>query len=437
LDAEATLECLVEFHAQSRFQTIEGWGGRTGRFRVGEPGEEIRRLMVDDLGLTRFGVELGTWNLLGLPDGVDPPQVDMSTFDYSVIDRNAQDVVIPLREMVHARGERFVFYVTVIWTTRPSVMHRDPAEYAKYLLGVLRRFRAAGVEVDYWVIENEPDFRTGPFWTPGELGQFIAYLGDRMRAEGFQTRFAAPEVVRPGNVGKWLGGLVAAPGARQYLGQITYHSYDYDPSIGEEPPSPTRISVAQWARRLGLTTAQTEQGAADKRNRDRWLGNDMGLGLDLAINLWADLTWAEVSAWEPHVVFTRREDGDRWAGSRFFAVDAASGAIVKKHHYWALRQFTRFIRPGAVRVLTAVKCGGCRVRSAGFLSPQGKPVMVLVNPEPRQRRARISGLPLGSLRFTVTALDQLGTEAALEPVGKEPAYEVLLPAESILTIWQP
>jgi hypothetical protein len=382
-------------------------------------------------------LELGTWNLLGLPEGIDPPQVDMSTFNYAVIDQYASEVVLPTRQMVQARGERFVFYVIVIWTTRPSVMHRDPAEYAKYLLGVLRRFRAAGVEVDYWVIENEPDFRTAPFWTPGELGQFIAYLGDRMRAEGFQTRFAAPEVVRPGNVGKWLGGLVAAPGARQYLGQITYHSYDYDPSIGEEPPSSTRISVAQWARRLGLTTAQTEQGAADKRNRDRWLGNDMGLGLDLAINLWADLTWAEVSAWEPHVVFTRREDGERWTGSGFFAVDAASGAIVKKHHYWALRQFTRFIRPGAVRVLTSVKCGGCRVRSAGFLSPQGKPVMVLVNPEPRQRKARISGLPHGSLRFTVTALDQLGTEAALEPVGKEPGYEVLLPAESILTIWQP
>jgi hypothetical protein len=63
--------------------------------------------------------------------------------------------------------------------------------------------------------------------------------------------------------------------------------------------------------------------------------------------------------------------------------------------------------------------------------------MVLVNPEPRQQRARISGLPHGSLRFTVTALDQMGTEAALEPVGKEPGYEVLLPAESILTIWQP
>jgi hypothetical protein len=427
----------IRFDPTVRFQTMEGWGARFPAPKEGEPLAEVQRALVQDLGLTRFGIELTTWDLLGLPEGADPPEVDMSRFDFARIDRYAHEVVQPLREMVHQRGERFIFYLTVVWTTWPSVMHRDPAEYAKYLLAVLRRFRAAGVEVDYWVIENEPDFRTGPFWTPDKLGRFIAYLGDRMRAEGFRTKFAAPEVVRPGNVGKWLGGLVAVPGARQYLGLITYHSYDYDPSIGEEPPSSTRISVAQWARRLGLPVAQTEQGALGKSNHERWYGRDMGLALDLASNVWADLVWAGVSAWEPHVVFTKKEDGNRWVGGGFFQVDKASGTILKQHHYWALRQFTRFLQPGAVRVQAMVSNSGSDVRAVGFLSPSGNPGLILVNPGSSPVSVRIRGLTPGPFRSAVTTLQSLGVEAEGAPAVAGESYLIQLPSEAVLTLWRP
>lgn len=104
----------VQFDSRVRFQTMEGWGGRFPDPRAGEPVAEIRREFVQELGLTRIGLELGTWNLLSLPEGIDPPQVDMSTFNYALIDQYASEVVLPIRQMVQARGERLVFYPIVV-----------------------------------------------------------------------------------------------------------------------------------------------------------------------------------------------------------------------------------------------------------------------------------------------------------------------------------
>ncbi len=58
-------------------------------------------------------------------------------------------------------------------------------------------------------------------------------------------------------------------------------------------------------------------------------------------------------------------------------VDRASGTVSHQSSYWALGHFSRFVRPGAVRVLCAASCA--HVEATAFLNPQGSVAVIASN----------------------------------------------------------
>ena len=164
----------------------------------------------------------------------------------------------------------------------------------------------------------------------------------------------------------YMQAMEQVPGALANFGQITYHLY-WDPENVE-----ARRVIRQWGEKLKVPVAQTE-----------WMGaSDMPLVRHLVLCL----TEANAVAWDRYV--------------RDLKVDAKAGTLNRQPTAWYLRQYFRYIRPGAVRV--KMESPDPSVKPVAFLSPAKKPVMVFLN-EGTARPVKIEGLPAGTYQASWSA----------------------------------
>ena len=441
------------FDSSVRYQTIEGWGGLLANWHWvdGASGPStptpnsvepvLLRELVFDLGLNRFGLNFPAVFIEPANDNDDPRAINPAGFDFSKTEPYIREQLLPLCELLRGRGERFVLYASVI-LYRPSTGPRgtprfvveDPEEYAEFSIAALEYLRGFGLEPDYWVMVNEPDLVR--VWTPAQLADRIVRLGRRMRAAGFATRIAAPETVQPAGVSTWLSALAGTPEVRAYLGGISYHSYDYDPTVGERPPAAPRTAVANWGRLLNLPVAQTEQGQAGKKNAaERWNGWHYEQTLDIAENIFADLLYANASAWQLHAVVGWGDIGGKETGGTYISARRDGSGYDKPAQYWAARHFAHWLRPGAVRVGLRGAAGQSPLLAAAFLTPAGRPVVVAINRASTAQELLVNGLPAGSYRVSLTTREQKAAEQSLTPISAGQPLRFTLPAQSLATFY--
>lgn len=436
-----------------RYQPIEGWGGLLANWHWADGASgpstpipdayepALLRELVFDLGLNRFGLNFPAVIIEKTNDNQDPRVINRSGFDFSTIDPYIREQLLPLRDLLRERGERFVLYGSVILYKpsegprgTPRFVVEDAEEYAEFCIAALEYLRGFGLEPDYWAIVNEPDLVD--IWTPAQLAERIVVLGRRMREAGFATRIAAPETVQPAGVTGWLSAIAATPGARPYLGAISYHSYDYDPTIGERPPVAPRAAAANWGRLLGLPIAQSEQGQAGKKNaKTRWNGLAYEFALDIAENILADLLYANAAAWQMHAIIGWGEPGNPNAAGAFALALRDGSGYDKPAQYWGARHFTRWLRPGAVRVGLQGAQPRSPVMAAAFLTPAGRPLIVAMNRSAHEHEIHISGLPAGDYSLSLTTRVAPAVEHRLAPLAAGQPLRFTLPGESIATFF--
>jgi O-glycosyl hydrolase len=434
-----------------RYQTIAGWGGLVRNWHWDKPfvkgpstslPPEMRERILDDLaldlGLNRFYFAIHPDLIEPRNDNADPLLADAAGFDFTALEPYLREMVLPARERLRARGDRFQFYINMVMFLPPpgtARLHQDPAEYVEFALALLAYLRSRGLEVDGWVVLNEPDLN--PLWSPEELARLAVRLGRALRNAGYPARLIYPETSRPGNAARWLGALAAQPGASRFLAEISYHSYDFDPTRGEAAPAASRILLAEWSRQLQIPAAQTEQSHWERADLVRWNGRDFRHALDVASNLAADMTTANASAWQLHSLVGFGALGDPWTGSSYLLVRDDLTGYARGEHYWGLRAFMRFVRPGAVRV--ALHGAGhlpAEVHTAAFADAHGRAVVVLVNPG-AVRTVHLDGLPAGAYRISLSTAQVKGQESAAGAAGPGRPLAITLPAASIVTLWSP
>jgi hypothetical protein len=439
-----------------RYQTFQGWGGEIPNlhWNGGDPPQhsgptspvppdlarEAMDLLVNDLGITRFDHNIHPALVEKDNDNNDPFHTDSAGFDFSAIDPYVHEFFLPLQERVRQRGEPFLFSIKLMTGGRGvgpggAIHRRNPQEYAEFCVAMLRHFRQQGLEAQFLVLENEPDLHPG--WTPAMLGTAIATVGRRLRAAGLATKIAAPESMSPGAAPAWLGGISAVREAVPYLGLITFHSYDHASTAGERPPIGPRVSLAQWARKLNLPAAQTEESVWGRANTQAWSPQRYQKSLDLAQLVLADLNYANVSQWQLYqafsVNFTTREETESDAG--FVMLKGDYSGLYRPRYTWALRQFTRNIRPGAVRV-SATVLPEQSVQATAFLSPQRKLVIVALNRGAAPAQLSLAGLPPGEYQVSRSSMSENGAELPALHLAPGQTHGPLLPPESITTIIQ-
>jgi hypothetical protein len=350
---------------------------------------------VFELGLTRLRLEVGPYMEKG-NDNADPDITNLEGFYFSWLNCCVEEIILPIKERIEKRGDRLVLTVSYAienWET-PEWL-QDSREYAEFARTVLTHLREKYKLVpDYWVLGNE-----------SRMGHSaMGMLGEWMKKEGFSTRFAFPEAVNLQTAIEYMNELNQKyPEAAAFIGQVTYHIYG-------KGGNPERNKLRDWVKELGVTTAMTEK---------------IGAGPD---QLFLDLTEADVSAWQRYSLVWF---GDKPGEGTYFMIKPDYSGFLRSQQYWELRQYFNYIRPGAVRV--KITSSDASVKPVAFLSPKGKPVVVILN-KGGVSQALIKGLPGGHNRVSYSAADKQGKE--LPPVEASAGLPaaIKLPGQSVLTL---
>lgn len=189
---------------------------------------------------------------------------------------------------------------------------------------------------DYWFAANKQE---GAHWSPARQAAMIDASDAALKARGLRTVVAAPDETNSILFLQDWAGYPAATRAR--IGQLNVHSYGNIHQTG----------VRDIARASGIRLWMSENDAPLDKDPENIDG--MTSPLAFAEHVVLDLKRLEPVAW---VFWQAVEDnsardgkpGSNWGVVKadLRAPDSASHGIRVTRKYWAMAQFSRFIRPG-------------------------------------------------------------------------------------------
>lgn len=429
----------------TRFQRIRAWEATAELFwyddedpTVGDPTRsetarklaalrpEIYRRLIEEVGITRVRLETyaGAENvthafrkiLAGqitpadwraaryatVNDDDDPFHINPAGFDFADIDWRVENQLLPLQAAADRAGERLEVNLCCVAFTdqirKGEYIHTRPEEYGEYVLAAFQHLKARyGIVPAYLEAMLEPDLVKD--WTPEKLGQAIAAAHRRLTAAGFSPRIIAPSCTRIIHTLDWLDGIAAVPGAMDGMGEISFHRYWGGwPEILQE--------IAARAAEKGIETSMLEF----------WFGRATYQTLH------EDLRFGNISAWQGRTMLTCHS----------VDLDAPEGRQVRLNDdvRYTL-QYTRHVRPGAVRI-------GARSDLPGVIDPlafvdEGGGHVVVIKAE-AQATVEVTGLPAGSYRLSHAVAEGSALVPGVMTVAEGRPLRAEVPGAGVMTI---
>lgn len=268
------------------------------------------------------------------------------------------------------------------------------AAYARYLNDFANYMAANGAPLYAISVQNEPDWNPsyeGCQWSAEQMRDFLKNQGHLVSS----TRLMAPELVN--NNQSYMNTILNDPGAVANLDLLGTHIYGG-----------------------GIV----ENANAKALNKEVWMTEHLDTNIYYTANI--------NTAVEIHQCLTQANFNAYiwWYGKRFYGPVGQDGQVTTRG--FVLSQFSRFIRPGAVRIGT-----GPNSRSEVLVSAyrQGaKKIIVAINTGPNNvnQQFTMQGATLGTvLPYTTTATKNVSPGTAITVSNN--AFSYLLPTNSITT----
>ncbi|MEV6423548.1 RICIN domain-containing protein [Streptomyces sp. NPDC051662] len=239
--------------------------------------------------------------------------------------------------------------------------------FADYLTGALQQAQSAtGVTFDSVSPVNEPDTdywhaggrQEGSHWDPASQARMITTLRAALDAKGMTTPIAAMDETNPGKFrSDWES---YTTDVRKTVGRLNTHTY------GTNGRTAVRDIAKGETKPLWMSEVDTGGSVPQSFT-------DMSPALDLAQRINEDIRELEPRAWvlwqavEDYENMTPGHENSNWGliQTDFTPDDAATEPLRKNKKYWAMANYSRFVRPGArivgtddPRTLAAVRPGG-------------------------------------------------------------------------------
>lgn len=236
--------------------------------------------------------------------------------------------------------------------------------YANYLVAYVKFYAEAGVNVTHLGFLNEPDYSTSyaSMQSNGaQAADFIKVLSPTLDAAGLsaQVGITCCDSMSWSNQGSMVGQIRSA-GAEGMLKAVTSHTY----SGGAGGAIGSRAPV--WMSEQCDLNGQWSTG---------WYSNGgAGEGLTWANNIYSAVVNNNVSGylyWE----------GVQWpnpnTNEKLIKVDNSTNSYEVARRLWAFANWSRYVRPGAVRV--GASGGGNGVRTAAFRNEDGTVAVIAIS----------------------------------------------------------
>jgi O-glycosyl hydrolase len=290
--------------------------------------------------------------------------------------------------------------------------------YASYLRQYAADYKAAGVPLSYVGPMNEPDWVTGydsMSMSPAQTANFMDYLGPTMARSGLPTKAECCATIGWNAAQRYAAAIESDPVARKYTPLFTSHGY------AGAPASPLDgWNKAAW---------ETEWSTFEKWD-PAWDDGTDASGFSWAQRIDTGLTAANLSAflywW-----------GTAGGADNESLLRLANGKLTAAARLWAFAGYSRFIRPGAVRIKAADTNKNLEI--SAFRNKNGSVVIVVLNTARSAQGATFSVTGISHLAGTVipyltSATSHMAKQRALSAHG---TFGTKIPARSLVTLYLP
>jgi glucosylceramidase len=238
--------------------------------------------------------------------------------------------------------------------------------FADYLARTVQAFAGEGVPVSMLTIQNEPDFEPDSY--PGMrvnspdraiiIGRFVgptfARIGLKAQILDYDHNWDNPEM-------PWT--VLSDPVAHRYVAGVAWHCYEGD------VPAQSRVHDVFPDKDTWFTECSGGEWSPKFDETLGWMTDKLIIG---GANNWSRGTLLWNLALDPRHGPHKGGCGDCRG---VITIDPATGAITRNVEYYVLGHASRYVLPGAWRVLTTKRIEG--VEGAAFLNRDGSRVAIL------------------------------------------------------------
>jgi len=425
---------------QEKFQTITGFGGsftEASAYLLNNLSKENRAKIIEAYfgetgarySLTRTHMNSSDFSLGNY--SYAPVAGDMELTNFSIVE-DLDDIVPMIKDAMTVSKEGFKI-ISSPWTAPPWMKdNKDwrggkllPEYYntwALFFSKYLDAYKAEGIDIWGFTVENEPLGNDSNWesmhFTPHEMNDFVKnHLGPKLKADGHSVKLLGFDQNRDEELKKWVDVMFDDTVAREYFDGTAIHwyasTYDYFPEALQyahnKAPDKHLIQteacidaqVPKWENDAWYWSKEATDWGWDWAPEEhkylhpkyvpvfRYAGDIIG-----CLNNWVD-------GWIDWNMVLDKQGGPNWAKNWCIApviVDPEKDEVYFTPLYYTMAHFSRFIRPGAVRIGFENADKDLKVTAAQ--NPDGSIALVIFNPTEETKGIRVN-LNNGSTEFAI------------------------------------
>jgi glucosylceramidase len=262
---------------------------------------------------------------------------------------------------------------------------------AQYYLHYLREYEKQGVFIDYLSLFNEPEIYTKiPAVKIRDL--LKDHVGPLLAKEGIRTRIQPSEYNDRARAYKNWPVILDDPQARKYAAAIVYHAYEFKEFEKIAELHRRYPDLPLWMTEVCHSyNTDTPRSAVlpitNYADGDFW-GKQIMNDLESGTSAWIYWNMILDEGGGPWLVSTVHRDPDGNRQHPVVIIDRKTKEVTYTGLYYYLAHFSKFVRPGAVRV--AVSGSGAQVRCVAFRAKDGGMIAEVLNSAKERRTASLS-----------------------------------------------
>ncbi|MCD1654231.1 glucosylceramidase [Treponema zuelzerae] len=394
------LSCVVKIDPNRTYQTVEGFGGALTEASAyvlsalpEEKREEVIASFFDPVaghGWTLARTHINSCDF-SLENWACVEQTDETLESFSMEKVEQRQLPLIKRAIAHAGGSLKLMltpWSPPAWMKDNNDMNHGGALlkkyyplWAAYIVRFIDELKARNVPVWCMSVQNEPEATQtwdSCRWTGTEEAEFaVNNLGPALEKAGYQD---LPILVWDHNRDRLFDRMketMSVPGADEYIGGAAFHWYS-----GDQYDTVRKTSLTWPGKKLLFTEGCVEGGARP----GAWFPGER-----YAHNIINDLN-SGCTGWIDWNIALDMEGGPNHVGNFCDApvlVDTENKTVLYQSSWYYLGHFSRFIKPGAVRIDCAMDSWmtpatvdgrmGNTMESCAFRNPDGTIALVLCN----------------------------------------------------------
>ena len=251
---------------------------------------------------------------------------------------------------------------------------------ARYYAQYVKEYEKNGVFIDYLSLFNEPGVYTKiPYWKIRDL--IKNHVGPLFKKEGIKTKIQLSEAPYRENAYWNYPTVLDDPEARQYVAAIPYHGYDWTHFDLVGMLSSRYPNLPMWMTEICCGTRFSTDKEKPRPRHDFEEGafwvNQLLSDLEVGTSAWIYWNMILDEDGGPWLVSPIHEDPEGNRQHPVLIIDREKKTVAYTGLYYYLAHFSRFVRPGSVRLGTSGSEQG--IRCMAFMRVDGQFVAQLVN----------------------------------------------------------